>query len=134
VQEHVEAIEPPAPATCYGNDAELLAELRKLPEAFPGQPVLWVPRRSKQAASSILCDLLAKATQHGEDAEGQTHAEIAHRLIRAAGQILFRPPVDDVVGLQSSDDEHRGLALLEIGCARLLQVNGKSWLQSAWRI
>jgi len=117
VPDDLEATQTLAAAT-YGDEAELLAELRKLPEAFPCQPVLWVPRRSKQAASDILCELLAEATQHGVDAEGSVHAEIAHRLTRAAGQILFRPPVDDAVGLQSPDDEHRGLAAIVRGRLR----------------
>ena len=93
-----------------GVDAELLEELRKLPEAFPCQPVLWVPRRSRQAASGILCDLLSAASEHGEAPEGAVHAEVAHRLARAAGQILFRPPAVSVIGLQTSDDGQPGLA------------------------
>ena len=39
----------------------LLSTLRQLPDAFPQQTVLWVPRRSKQAASEILRGLLANA-------------------------------------------------------------------------
>jgi hypothetical protein len=45
---------PPNQPEAMQQPASLLEELRDLPEAFPMQPVLWIPRRCKQAAAEIL--------------------------------------------------------------------------------
>ena len=46
-----------------GEDRELLGLLQSLPDAYPMQPVMWIPKRSKQAASEIMCGLLAQAVE-----------------------------------------------------------------------
>ena len=72
----------------------LLHSLRQLPEAWPMQPVMWVPRKSKQAAGEILHDLIVDAVARSGAAAGDADAEISHRLLRASGQLLFRPLPD----------------------------------------
>ena len=79
----------------------LLDALRSLPEASPFQSVLWVPRRSRQAAAAVLRELLASATLHAEAENGRCAAETAHRLLRAAPQILFRLPPGDLAEMQN---------------------------------
>ena len=72
-------------------EPDLLRGLRALPEAFPQQPVLWIPRRCKQAAAEILLKLIKDAILFGDAPPEDDRAEIAHRLLRACPQILFRP-------------------------------------------
>ena len=53
---------PPAEGIHDSDTPPLLESLRQLPEAFPTQTMLWVPRRSKQTASEVLRQLLRDAT------------------------------------------------------------------------
>ena len=70
----------------------LLTALRQLPDAMPMQPMMWAPRRCKQAASEVLREVLESAVSHCQAEAGDEHAECAHRLLRAVGCILFRAP------------------------------------------
>ena len=93
---------PEAVVQCSGlqagsdeNDVDLLGALRRLPEAFPMQPVQWVPRRSRQLAGAVLKKIWEDANAQAAAQAGDCQAEISHRLLRAAGQILFRPATGD---------------------------------------
>ena len=74
--------------------ARLLASLRQLPEACLKQPVMFAPRNCRQQASDILHALLNDAVLRSNVGPGDVDAEIAHRLMRASGYILFRQPID----------------------------------------
>ena len=91
VQEDLEATQTLAPAAAFEDETGLLEELRKLPGVFPGQPVLWVPRRSKQAGSDILCDLLADATLRGADVDGVVHAAGQRTVQTSSGRCDWFP-------------------------------------------
>jgi hypothetical protein len=54
------------------------------------QPVYFVPRRAYQQASSVLHDLLEKATAALAAEIGDEAAEFAQLLCRNAGGLLFR--------------------------------------------
>ena len=85
---------------------DLLAALRQLPEAFPSPPILWVPRRCKAAAAEMLRQLLANAAMHAKASPGNVEAEVAHRLLRAAPQILFRLAPEDDTRATGEDEHH----------------------------
>ena len=82
----------------------LLSALRSLPEAFPTQPVQWIPRRCKEAAADVMRTLLLSAAERATDPQGVLAAETAHLLLRASPQILFRPVWKDV-SLSGSEAE-----------------------------
>ena len=71
----------PGPAATAATARELLGMLRLLPDAMPIQPMVWVPRRCKQAASDILRSLLVQAVDHAQADAGDVEAELAHRLL-----------------------------------------------------
>ena len=59
------------------------------------RPIMWVPRKAKQAATDIFHVLLADAIQHSSAESGDVDAEVAHRLLRASPQLLCRSPPDE---------------------------------------
>ena len=87
-------------------DIALLVSLRALPIAFPRAPMLWVPRRLKSQVASILKERVAVATRTANAAECDIQAEIAHRLCRAATQLLLRP-VASAAEAEQEDGQHQ---------------------------
>jgi len=67
-----------------------LTALRQLLDTMPMQPMMWAPRRCKQAASEVLQEMVDSLVNHCHVEPGDEHAEYAHRLSRAVGCILFR--------------------------------------------
>ena len=103
----------------------LLASLRQLPEAFPMQPVQWIPRRSKQAAGAALSSLWQNANDAAAAEYGDTAAEISHRLLRASGQLLFRPALHEE-SMVAAEQGDAGRTAAEIR-RRLKLAAGGSW-------
>ena len=118
-----------AAATTEIANETLLAALRQLPEAFPGQPVLWIPRRCKLAAAEVLRSLLTSATDHASAAQGNEEAEIAHRLLRASGQILFRPMARNGEGDRTDEDAEEAPGTCQTIQERLHRAACGKWLE-----
>ena len=81
-----------APAPIEDTEYEILDMLRALPDAFLHAPLLWVPRPVKQQVGSVLRWTMDRAIETAGAEAGDKRAEVAHRLCRAAPQLLLRKP------------------------------------------
>ena len=109
-------------------DVVLLDLLRQLPEAFPRAPMLWVPRRLRRQVGAMLRSRVDEAVKYACCRPGDVSAEVAHRLCRAAPQLLLRAPPDSM----TSDEAGDGVGMVGPAATQEVKQRVRLALQGEW--
>ena len=107
----------------------LLDDIRKLPVAWPQAPMIWIPRSLRQQVAATMRGRLAHASRTAAAERGDTEAEIAHLLCRAASQLLLRTPVATDTEIQRQGGVHgqAGAKLTQVIRQRVRKALAGKW-------
>ena len=106
---------------------DLLLLLRRLPDAFPRAPRIWVPRALKQQVGSVLTTLIRQAAECAGAEPGDGAAELQHRLCRAAPQLLLRAAPEDAAQEHPDEQAHGAASSLAVLRGRVRAAVRGEW-------